>query len=98
MRPKTIIKLERRGRRNYPRCSVGVPDFAVIGFDDINEAALWSPALTTVSSVPAEIGAEAARLLLERTANPNNAPRQIILQPRLVIRASCGCHAPTVGS
>jgi len=73
-------------------------DFAVIGFDDIDEAALWSPALTTVSSVPAEVGAEAARLLIERTANPNNAPRQIILQPRLVIRASCGCHELPRGS
>jgi LacI family transcriptional regulator len=67
-------------------------DFAVIGFDDIAEAELWSPALTSVSISPSEIGAEAARLLLERSTNPERAPRQVVLRPRLVVRESCGTH------
>lgn len=65
-------------------------DFAVVGSDDIDEAALWSPALTTVSTAPHRIGVEAAQLLLERIEHPNGAPRQVILAPRLIVRQSCG--------
>lgn len=67
-------------------------DFAVIGFDDITEAALWHPPLTTLAVDPCRIGADAARLLLERIGHPDDAPRQVILPPRLVARASCGLH------
>ena len=64
----------------------------MIGFDDIEEAALWRPALTTISIAPSKIGLEAAQLLLERIANPDDEPRQVVLAPRLVTRASCGRH------
>jgi LacI family transcriptional regulator, galactose operon repressor len=64
-------------------------DFDVIGFDDIKEAALWQPGLATVAIDPGRIGAEAARLLLERIENPDAPPRRIILPPRLVLRESC---------
>ena len=64
-------------------------DFDVIGFDDIEEAALWQPALTTVAIDPHRIGAEAARLLLERIENPDGPPRRVILPPQLVVRESC---------
>jgi LacI family transcriptional regulator len=63
-------------------------DFSVVGFDDIEEAALWRPALTTVSIAPRQIGVEAARLLLERIAGPDGSPRQTILPPKLVVRDS----------
>src|SRR5215212_2191634 len=65
-------------------------DVAVVGFDDIAEAALSQPALTTVAISPRQIGEEAARLLLERVAAPNASARQVILHPRLVVRESCG--------
>jgi LacI family transcriptional regulator len=65
-------------------------DVAVIGFDDIAEAGLWQPALTTVAISPRQIGEEAARLLLERIAAPDAATRQIILRPKLIVRQSCG--------
>lgn len=68
-------------------------DLAVVGCDDIAEAALWSPPLTTLSISPRAIGAGAADLLLERIDRPDEAPRQIILTPALRVRASCGCHA-----
>jgi LacI family transcriptional regulator len=64
-------------------------DFDVIGFDDIEEASLWQPGLTTVSIDTRRIGAEAVKLLLERIAQPDGPPQQIILPPRLVIRESC---------
>lgn len=68
-------------------------DFDVIGFDDIEEAALWQPALTTVAIDPHRIGVEAARLLLERIENPDAPTRRVILPPRLVVRESCAACA-----
>ncbi len=65
-------------------------EFAVIGFDDIAEAALWHPTLTTVSITARQIGVAAARLLLERIADPDGAVRRITLPPGLVVRESCG--------
>jgi LacI family transcriptional regulator len=69
-------------------------DFAVVGCDDIEEAALWRPALTTISISPRQIGVEAARLLIERISKPDGPSRQTVLPPRLVTRDSCG---PLVG-
>jgi LacI family transcriptional regulator len=63
-------------------------DFAVIGYDDLAEAALWTPALSTVAVDSAGIGAAAVRLLLERIENPAGRPRRVILEPRLILRAS----------
>src|SRR6185295_9454335 len=65
-------------------------DVAVVGFDDIAEAALSQPALTTVAISPRQIGEEAARLLLERVAAPDAVARQVILHPKLIVRESCG--------
>jgi LacI family transcriptional regulator len=70
-------------------------DVAVIGFDDIAEAGLWQPALTTVALSPRQIGEEAARLLLERIAAPDAAARQVILRPKLIVRQSCGAARTT---
>ncbi len=67
-------------------------DFAVIGCDDIAEAALCRPALSTTSTNPRAIGEEAARLLLRRIENPHRAPEEVILPPRLIIRESCGAR------
>jgi LacI family transcriptional regulator len=65
---------------------------AIIGFDDISEAALWHPPLTTIAISPRRIGEEAARLLLERITLPERPPRQVILSPQLKVRDSCGSH------
>lgn len=67
-------------------------NFAVVGFDDIAEAALWHPSLTTISIQPREIGRAAAQQLLERIARPDDPLRRVILPPSLVVRASCGPH------
>jgi LacI family transcriptional regulator len=66
------------------------PDFAVIGYDDIAEAALWTPALSTVAVDSAAIGAAAAQLLLQRIEHPEAKPRRVILAPKLILRASDG--------
>src|SRR5262249_9229409 len=71
-------------------------DFAVIGFDDTYEPALMNPGLATIAVKPRQIGEEATKLLFERIADPNRAPRHIVLRARLVSRHSCGCHGKTV--
>jgi LacI family transcriptional regulator len=69
-------------------------DIAVIGFDNIPEAAMHRPALTTVAIGAREIGEEAASLLLRRIKSPNRSSESIILPPKLIIRSSCGGRAP----
>lgn len=65
-------------------------DFAVVGFDDVAEAAMSRPALTTVATRPFDIGREAAELLLRRLADPTGSSERVILPTRLVVRESCG--------
>lgn len=65
-------------------------DFAVVGHDDIEEAAWSHPGLSTVAVTPRRIGAEAARMLVERIADPSLAARRYLLEPRLIVRESCG--------
>jgi LacI family transcriptional regulator len=62
-------------------------DLALVGFDDIEAAAMVSPALTTVSNPAYEIGLLAGRLLLERmTGQYRDVPRTVTLPCRLVAR------------
>jgi LacI family transcriptional regulator len=65
-------------------------DFALVGFNDVAEAALCRPALTTVATTPGKIGEIAADLLLDRIAHPTQPNRKLILRPRLIVRESCG--------
>ncbi|GHC38371.1 LacI family DNA-binding transcriptional regulator [Aidingimonas halophila] len=67
-------------------------DCAVIGTDDVEEAELGDPALTSVATHPYAIGEEAARLALRRIANPDGAREQVVLSPRLRVRQSCGAQ------
>nr|WP_205192459.1 LacI family DNA-binding transcriptional regulator [Burkholderia sp. Ax-1724] len=71
--------------------SVGkrVPDdVAVVGFDDISLAAQIDPPLTTIAQPMRELGETAARLLLQRLANPQASVPGVLLPHRLVIRGS----------
>lgn len=65
-------------------------DFSVIGFDNVPEANLVRPKLTSVASYPGAIGRAAAGLLLERLENPDRAPQRVIVPTELVERQSCG--------
>lgn len=66
-------------------------DVAVIGFDDAEEAAITIPSLTTVRQPVYELGKRAAEILLAG----EQAPRQVTVATRLVVRQSCGCLSPT---
>lgn len=64
-------------------------DLAIIGADDIADAAMAMPALTTVSPPKKDLAREAARILAEAIANPDaGIRRQVLLQPSLVLRES----------
>jgi LacI family transcriptional regulator len=69
-------------------------DVALASFDDFPWAELVSPPLTTVAQPTYQIGVEAVRLLLERIADPDRPAVTTRLEPRLVLRQSCGCPAP----
>jgi LacI family transcriptional regulator len=64
-------------------------DFAVTGFDDIPEAAVGIPTLTTMNADPRARGHQAAELLLQRVANPSPLPRRsVIVDVQLTERES----------
>ena len=71
---------------------IRVPDdVSVVGFDNIPLAEHLHPPLTTVDHTVGEIGRLAVLLLQDRMVGRYDGPaRRVIIQPRLVIRASCG--------
>ncbi len=63
-------------------------DFALTGFDDISEASICNPALTTVQTRPRECGRRAAIMILERLANPGQAPACHVSPVEFTVRDS----------
>jgi DNA-binding LacI/PurR family transcriptional regulator len=61
---------------------------SVVGFDDVPEAAYFTPPLTTVRQDFAEVGRCALQLLLEQLAQGTRVERHVVVEPRLVLRAS----------
>jgi LacI family transcriptional regulator len=68
-------------------------DFALTGFDDIAEAQVSMPPLTTLSTVPRERGKQAAALLLHRLHHPDTPASHTIAPVKLVVRDS-SCPPP----
>jgi LacI family transcriptional regulator, galactose operon repressor len=65
-------------------------DFAVIGFDDIEEAKHTIPALTSIAVNARGLGSRAAQLLMRQIASGDFEPEAILCPTSLIIRASCG--------
>ena len=77
--------------RAFQEEGLRVPDdISVVGFDDIQGAAYNTPSLTTVRQPLVRMGAIAAQTLLERIENKKNEPREIAIEPELVVRESTG--------
>ncbi|RLB08119.1 MAG: LacI family transcriptional regulator [Deltaproteobacteria bacterium] len=69
---------------------VRVPeDMALLGFNDIEFASLHMVGLSTVSQKKYTLGSMAVRRLMERIEG-DQAGREYILEPELIIRRSCG--------
>lgn len=63
-------------------------DFAVTGFDDIPEASVAVPPLTTLTVDPRARGRQAAELLLQRVQSPDTPPVRTVAPVQLRIRES----------
>lgn len=63
-------------------------DVSVVGFNDMPFMDKMRPPLTTVRVGHYDVGAEAARLLLEAFRHPERSARAVLLPPTLVVRGS----------
>jgi LacI family transcriptional regulator len=63
-------------------------DVSVSGFNHMPFVDRFSPSLTTVHIPHDELGVQAAKLLLERIRNPEDAPKTIRLKPSMVLGGS----------
>lgn len=75
--------------RSLGAIGIRVPkDVRVSGFDDLAYARGSRTPLTTVRQPCAELGRVALRTLVERILHRDLPPREILLEPELVVRAS----------
>ena len=76
-----LRRLHEAGRR--------VPsDISVVGFDDIPEAAFFTPPLTTVRQDLDEMGRRSLRVLLQEIETGVRSTTRVSLGPELVVRAT----------
>jgi DNA-binding LacI/PurR family transcriptional regulator len=69
--------------------NVACPDeLSIVGFDNLDFAEFTAPALTTVHQPGYQLGATAARLLLERIDGLKHRAKKLVLQTELKIRNS----------
>jgi LacI family transcriptional regulator len=72
---------------------INVPEqISVVGYDDINTAALYKPSLTTVRQPIREMGTAVVDMLLEmmQAGYVNDVPKKVVYQNQLMIRESSG--------
>jgi len=68
-------------------------DIALVGFNDIEFTAMKGVELTTIGQKKYEMGAIAVKRLIERIeAGKVGSSKEIILEPELIVRKSCGFH------
>ena len=73
---------------------IACPDeISVVGFNDMPFAGRFQPPLTTIRIPHYEIGMAAAELMLENLLNGGAPPRDIRLEPSLVVRGSTAAPA-----
>ncbi|MFW8595050.1 LacI family DNA-binding transcriptional regulator [Cribrihabitans neustonicus] len=65
-------------------------EVSVVGFDDIDDAALAIPPLTTMAVSPVRLGRKLARVLLDRIGDPEAPPSVTEVSAALTIRATTG--------
>ena len=75
-------------------CGFSVPGgVAIASYNDIEQAALVKPALTSASLPAYEMGLQAVILLNDLLGGNKPSPKPLRLSTSLVIRESCGCQA-----
>ena len=86
------LRAANEGQRTVP------DDIAVVGFDDLPSAAFAVPPLTTVRQPINELGATAAKLLIDRLEDHAQPGAHVRLPTQLVIRTSCGAKRQSTAS
>jgi LacI family transcriptional regulator, galactose operon repressor len=79
----------------FSKLNIRIPDdIALIGFDDLEMADIFVPAITVVRQPSHELGRVAAELLFARLEHKevSLSGQQIVMPVELVIRQSCGCN------
>lgn len=66
---------------------------SIVGFDDIPEAAYFTPPLTTVRQDFAEVGRRCLHLLLSQLERPVRSPSRVVVAAQLVVRQSTAAPA-----
>jgi LacI family fructose operon transcriptional repressor len=70
-------------------CNLTVPDeVALVGFDETTWGTLVDPPITVIAQPTEEIGRTATELLFQRIAEPERAPKTVIMKGKLQIRGS----------
>jgi LacI family transcriptional regulator len=75
----------------------GAPDVRVVGYDGVAATRYFVPALTTVETNGFELGRRAADELI-RALHTGDPVGSQLLEPRLVVRESCGAHPSAAGT
>jgi DNA-binding LacI/PurR family transcriptional regulator len=76
--------------RAFTEAGIAVPkDVHIVGFDDMHEAAYFSPPLTTVRQDFIELGRRTFDLLIERMGGGAERVRHLVT-PELIVRESTG--------
>ena len=76
--------------------NIAVPDdISIVGFDDLGQGAI---PLTTVRCDLVDAGRIAARCLMERIADRDKPPREVIVPVTLIVRRSTAPLRPTAGA
>ncbi|HHV11155.1 MAG TPA: LacI family transcriptional regulator [Clostridiales bacterium] len=84
------IRAAKRYHYHVPR------DIMVVGFDNIDLSAMYTPSITTVSQPKFQEGFSSCEMLLEKIANPDSATRSILFDTELVIRESTSTNSGAI--
>jgi DNA-binding LacI/PurR family transcriptional regulator len=73
-------------------------DVRLVGIDDVDYASLLPVPLTTLRQPTRQLGAVALAAMLDRVAGADLPGRDILLQGKLIVRASCGAAGAVSGA
>jgi len=68
-------------------------DIRIVGIDDVKYARLLPVPLTTLHQPCRDLGRMALAVMLDRIANPDLPPRDVLLRCELMVRKSCGVNS-----
>ena len=83
----TVLRALAQRRVRVPR------DISVVGYDDVEFAAMLTPALTSIRQPKYEVGRAAAQLLIAETTDPDHRHGDIRFEPELIERQSTTARA-----